>query len=127
MANSVLNHPPSCKWISTKPPWPWDVRHDVAMADPTDRRLALFVGVLGGPLIVIVGYMISRTLPIIMTDTHLLLLVTLPVLLALPFLVPATTRSRAGYFIIGAVIGVAAVVGIVAGGISLIAWMLSDP
>lgn len=97
------------------------------MHDPAGRRLALFAGVLGGPLIVIVGYLISRALPMTLTDARLLVVVTLPVLLALPFLIPPSTRSRAVRFIVGAVIGVAVVVGIVTGGISLLAWMLSDP
>jgi hypothetical protein len=74
----------------------------------------------------LLGYLLLMTLHVQVSDLMLAALVAVPVALcALPFVIPRV-RPLAPSLLIGALLGVTVLVVVLVGGISLIAWMLSD-
>ncbi len=78
-------------------------------------------------MLVILGYLIGLEAGLVWDDAMLLALLGLPVLVAVPFLFVRTQRGSALRFMVGAALGLAIMVVVVFGGISLVAGMLSDP
>jgi hypothetical protein len=95
-----------------------------------DRRLVIAALPLG-PLLTLVGYLVLMQSSARISDATLLGLVGSPTaLLLVAAALAALLRRNAGRWIslaIGTALGTAATVALVGGGISLIAWMLSDP
>jgi len=84
-----------------------------------------------GPLLALGGYAALSRTDVTITDELLIGIVAFPTaLLLVVAAIAATLRRDAGTWLsmaLGATIGTALAVGIVVGGISLIAFMLSDP
>ncbi|KRF15844.1 hypothetical protein [Nocardioides sp. Soil796] len=97
------------------------------MSDNASRAMSLEGGALGGPVIVLLGYVIGGRLGIVWSDPLLLALLGLPILVAAPFLLLPRRRADAVRFIVGSLLGIAILVVVVVGGISLVTNMLSDP
>jgi heme/copper-type cytochrome/quinol oxidase subunit 4 len=95
-----------------------------------DREL-VFVGLPLGPLLTLIGYLVLMQSGATITDTMLVGLVIFPTALVLLGAALATVlhlgARRWVSIAVGTAVGTAVAVVIVGGGISLIAWMLSDP
>ena len=94
-------------------------------------REPVFVGLPLGPLLTLIGYLALMQSGATITDTMLVGLVIFPTALvllgaALAAVLHLGTR-RWVWIAVGTAAGTAVAVVIVGGGISLIAWMLSDP
>ena len=79
-----------------------------------------------GVVMPVLGYLLLMIMHVRVSDALLVALLVVPlVLCALLFAVPSV-GPRAPGVLIGAMLGEAVLVGVLIGGISLIAWMLSD-
>jgi hypothetical protein len=79
-----------------------------------------------GAVVPALGYLLLMTMRVRVSDVTLVALLVVPVVFCALLLTIPTTRPRALSLLIGALLGEAVMVGVVIGGISLIAWMLSD-
>ena len=79
-----------------------------------------------GVLVPLLGYVLLMTMHLVVSDVALVALLVVPVAFcALLFAIPAV-RPHALGMLAGALIGVAILVGVVLGGVGLVAWLLSD-
>ncbi len=79
-----------------------------------------------GVVVPALGYLLLMIMRVQVSDVMLVALLVVPLVFCALLLTIPTTRPRAPSLLIGVLIGEAVMVGVILGGIGLIAWMLSD-
>lgn len=90
--------------------------------EPAGIGLGAGVGVVVPAL----GYLLLMITRVQVTDIVLVALLVVPAVFSAVLLTIPTTRPRAPSLLIGVLLGETVMIGVLVGGISLIAWMLSD-
>ena len=91
------------------------------------KRAGVFIGAATGVLGVPLGYVLLQSLGVIVTDALLLACAAAPTALWLVAAAIGRFRPWLVRAVVGSAIATILLVGGVLGGISLIAWLLSDP
>jgi hypothetical protein len=84
------------------------------------------LGAAVGVVLPALGYLLLMAMRVQVTDAVLVALLVVPVVFCASLLALPPTRPRAPGLLIGVLVGEAVMVGVLLGGISLVAWMLSD-